>query len=156
VRRRRGRGDESGQALVEFALVLPLLALIMGIAFNGWNGMQLGIGLTSAARAGAVQAANELAGDVAADPAQPPTAAQVQNAWDDATNAVNKEEGGSAVYQNTNPNATNYVAMSEATETIQSGATMNVVRVTISGVSFDLVPVVGNIAVTAHAAARYS
>jgi Flp pilus assembly protein TadG len=52
---RRGRG-ESGQALVEFALVLPLLALIIlaivqfGIAYNHY------ITLTDATRAGARKA----------------------------------------------------------------------------------------------------
>src|SRR5580693_2663826 len=85
------RRDESGQALVEFALVLPLVILIVAVAFNGWDGMQKTIRLTSAARAGAIVAASDLAaGD------------SQQTAWNDAVTAINAEEGDTSValYQN--------------------------------------------------------
>jgi len=142
--RLQGR-DDSGQALIEFVLVLPVVALLMGVAFNGWSGLQLSIRLTSAARAGAIQAANDLAAH--------PT--QTQTAWNDATTAVNQEEGVTNVYQNTNGAADGYVNMA-ITTTTTGGVTVNVVTVTISEVSFTLVPIVKNIGVSAHATARYS
>jgi Flp pilus assembly protein TadG len=146
--RKRGRchRDETGTALVEFALVLPLLALLTGVAFNGWNGMQLDIGLTSAARAGVIQAANDLASD--------PT--QTQAAQTDATTAVNAEQGDTNVYQDTDQSANNYVGMSETTETVDTGVTINVVTITISQVSETLVPFVGSFHVSVDASARYS
>lgn len=143
-RRRRGR-DEAGQALIEFVLVLPVVALLMGVAFNGWSGLQLTIRLTSAARAGAIQAASDLAAH--------PT--QTQTAWNDATTAVNQEEGATNLYQNTNRAADGYVSMSETTSTT-GGVTINEVTVTISRVSVTLVPIAKNIGVSAHATARYS
>jgi hypothetical protein len=117
-----------------------------GVAFNGWNGMQLDIGLTSAARAGAIQAANDLASD--------PT--QTQAAQTDATTAINAEEGDTNVYQDTDQTANNYVGMSETTETVASGVTINVVTITISQVTEPLVPVVASFHVSVDASARYS
>lgn len=149
VGRRGGRRDESGQALVEFALVLPLLILLMSVAFNGWNGIQLDLGLTSAARAGAITAANDL------------SQGQGANALTDATSAINAEEGVTGVYQSTMAGAPNYVSISETPDTVtaippESPITINVVTITISGASVSLVPVIGNIAVSAHATAEYT
>lgn len=145
------RCDESGQALVELVIVLPLVALLLGVAFNGWSGMQLSQRLTSAARAGAIQAANELGG-----PNPPPT----QTILNDATNAVNKEEGVSGVYQSGDSTADDYVSMTTSGETISAanGGTLNinVVTITISKRSSSLIPFVGTFPVTAHATARYS
>jgi len=143
------RRGESGQALVEFVLVLPLVALLMGVAFTGWNAMQLSVRLTSAARAGAIQAAADLAsGD-----------SQAQAATD-ATTAVNNEEGVSGVYQDSDPAAADYVSVSQPTSQTVSGTsgttTINVVTVTISRTADTLVPFVGNIAVNTHATARFS
>jgi Flp pilus assembly protein TadG len=144
--RRRGPGrDESGQALIEFVLVLPVVALIMGVAFNGWNAMQLDIRLTSAARAGAIQAVNDLANHDSQ-----------QTAWNDATAAVNAEEGDTNVYQNTNSSAQNYVGLSTTTETTATGIVIHTVTVTISQTSATLVPFVRNLSVNAKATARYS
>jgi Flp pilus assembly protein TadG len=148
---RRGRHDEEGQALVEFALALPVIALLMAVAFNGWNGMQLAIRLTSAARAGAVAAAHDL------DTGNP------ASAQCDAAAAVNQEEGVSGVYQCTSSSSPDYVAITEGQQSIPSdpnnpgsATSINVVTVTISQASVTLVPIVGNFAVTAHATARYS
>jgi Flp pilus assembly protein TadG len=147
ARRFPGRaGDESGQALVEFVLVLPVVALVMGVAFNGWNAMQLSIRLTTAARAGAIQAAN----DLAANPAQ------TQAALAAATAAVNAEEGDTNVYQDTNSAAQDYVSMSTSSTTTSGGVTINMVTITISQTSATLVPIVANLPVNAHATARYS
>ena len=150
------RRDEGGQALVELVLVLPLVALLLGVAFNGWNGMQLAERLTSAARAGAIQAANELGN------ANPPATQTNQTVLDDATKAVNAEEGdgGSAVYQDSNSGADDYVSMTTSQQTISTpnGGTLNinVVTITITQRSSSLVPFVGTFPVTAHATARYS
>lgn len=143
---RRGPGrDESGQALIEFVLVLPVVALIMGVAFNGWNAMQLDIRLTSVARAGAIQAVNDLA-----------TGDSQQTAWNDATTAVNAEEGDTTTYQNTNASAPNYVGMTTTAETTATGIVIHTVTVTISQTSATLVPLVRNLSVNAKATARYS
>jgi Flp pilus assembly protein TadG len=153
--RRSRRGDESGQALVEFALILPLVVLLIGVAFNGWNAMQLDIGLTSAARAGALQAANDLANNTFSDPSCTTVAC-------DATNAINQEES-TTIYQYTNPSAANYVSVTTPPQiTIPDtppGAptvTMNIVDVSISPAAVDLIPYVGDISVNVHASARYS
>jgi len=144
------RRDEGGQALIELVVVLPLVALLLGVAFNGWSGMQLAVRLTSAARAGAIQAANELGRST-------PTPTVLA----DATNAVNAEEGVSNVYQSSDSAANDYVSMSTKSETVATGAggatiTMNVVTITISQRSGSLVPFVGTFPVTVHASARYS
>jgi len=146
--RRRVRRGESGQALVEFVLVLPVVALLMGVAFNGWNALQLSIRLTSAARAGAIEAAN----DLAAKDSQ-------QVAWDAATAAVNSEEGDTGVYQDKNAQAANYVDMTTSTQTVTSSDStvqIQVVQITISQTSATLVPFVTSLSVNAHASARYS
>jgi Flp pilus assembly protein TadG len=147
-RRRGRRGGESGQALVEFVLVLPVVALIMGVAFDGWNAMQLDIRLTSAARAGAIQAASDLAANDAP-----------QTAWDAATAAVNAEEGDTGVYQDTDPSAQNYVHMATSTQSVTAGngpIAMNVVTITISRTPATLVPLVSTLSVNTTATARYS
>jgi Flp pilus assembly protein TadG len=146
------RRDESGQALVEFALVLPLVILIVAVAFNGWDGMQTTIRLTSAARAGALQAAAILA----QDPADPTN--EQQPAWDAAVNAVNAEEN-TSVYQNLNSSQPDYVNLVIQTQNVSSGTTtvaIGTVTITVSPSSVTLVPYVGHISVTTHATARYS
>jgi hypothetical protein len=122
------------------------VALLLGVAFNGWSGMQLAVRLTSAARAGAIQAANELGS------ATPPPTPTVLN---DATKAINAEENAAGLYQNSNAAANDYVSMAQSQST-SSGVTMNVVTITISQRSGSLVPFVGTFPVTVHATARYS
>jgi Flp pilus assembly protein TadG len=144
------RRDEAGTALVELALVLPLVILLLGVAFNGWSGMQEAVRLTSAARAGAIVAAS----DLTSNPNHAPTS--TNQALIDATTAVNKEEGATNLYQSVDAAANNYVAMSETTDNISSGVAINVVTITISQSSVSLVPFVGSLPVTTHATARYS
>ena len=144
--RRGRRRDEGGQAIVELALALPILALLLGVAFNGWNGMQLSVRLTSAARAGAIQAAN----DLGTNPND------TQTAWNDATTAINEEEGVNNVYQNVNAASNDYVTLSTSTESVSGGITINLVTITIHETTSNLVPVVASFPVTAHATARYS
>jgi Flp pilus assembly protein TadG len=148
-----GRRDESGQALVEFALVLPLVILIVAVAFNGWDGMQKTIRLTSAARAGALVAGSDLAaGD------------SQLTALTDAVTAINAEEGVTGIYQaaptqSSCVNLTNCVALVPSQQTLSSGTTTVVVRVVTISIypsSVTLVPFVGHISVTTHATARYS
>jgi Flp pilus assembly protein TadG len=146
---RCGRHDETGTALVELALVLPLVILLLGVAFNGWNGMQEAIRLTSAARAGAIVAASDLTSNASH------AATTTGQALADATTAINQEEG-VAVYQSVDSAAGNYVRMSEATQSVSSGVTISVVTVTVSHSSVSLVPFVGSLPVTTHATARYA
>jgi Flp pilus assembly protein TadG len=158
VSRRLGsarRRDETGQALVEFALVLPLLVLLMGIAFNGWNAMELSIRLTSAARAGAIAAANTIGGDNL-QPGQAVSQAQQQAAQYAAMTAVNAEEGVSAAYQDTDDSKPNYVAINtNSQDQTTNGPTIGTVTITISPAPATLIPFVGKISVTTDATARY-
>jgi Flp pilus assembly protein TadG len=155
---RRGRKDESGQALVEFALVLPLVILLVSVAFNGWNGIQLDLRLTSAARAGALIAASDLSADLRNNPGQPLSAGQIQTATDDATTKINDEEGVTGVYQDSPSGGDNHVTLSQSQDTVSGPQpiTVNIVTISISQASVVLVPVIGNISVSAHAAAEYS
>ena len=155
------RPDEAGQALVEFALVLPLVILLVSVAFNGWNGIQLDLRLTGAARAGVLVAANELSNDVTmVNGGGPPTQAQLDKAQTDAATAINNEEN-TTVYQ-TDPTKPDYVSLTPGSDAIPGGATgespftINVVTITISQASVSLVPVIGNISVSAHATSEYS
>jgi len=145
TRHARRAHDESGQAIIEFVLVLPVVALLLGVAFNGWNSMDLSVQLTSAARAGAIQAANDLGGGETQ-----------QQAWNDATAAVNAEQGQTTLYQNTDPSAGDYVNMTTQSETTTDGTTMQTVKVVVTTTPVALVPFVHSLSVTASATARYS
>jgi Flp pilus assembly protein TadG len=147
---RRRRRDESGTALVEFALVVPLVMLLLGVAFNGWNAMQESIRLTSAARAGAIVAAGDLS------TTSTHVALSESQALTDATAAVNAEEGLTGVYQSDNSGANNYVTISEQTQVNVSGVTINLVTITIHQSSASFVPFVGSFPVTTHATGSYS
>lgn len=46
--------------MVEMVVILPLVLILLSFAFMGWDSMQQSIRLTSAARAGAIKAANDL------------------------------------------------------------------------------------------------
>jgi Flp pilus assembly protein TadG len=126
------------------AILLPLLLLLFGIAFTGWDAMHRSIGLTSAARAGAIKAANDLGVSK--------TTQQV--AWDDAKDAVNQEEG-TNVYQDSTPGADNYVLMSPTPDVIDGSLTINVVTITISHEVPTDIPTVTDIHLKVHASARY-
>ena len=124
--------------------------LLLGAAFNGWNGMQESIRLTSAARAGAILAASDLTSNTGH-----PATTQNQ-ALADATTAINAEEGVTNVYQSASSGANNYVSIATHTDTISARVTISVVTVTISHASVSFVPFVGSFPVTTHATARYS
>ena len=147
--RRRGfaplrRRSETGQALVEFVVILPLMVLLLGGGFTAWEGMQRSIRLTTAARAGAIVAANDLQSGTG-------------NAWSDATLAVNQEEGVTNVYQNTSSSAADYVNMAQSTDTLDgTGLTIHVVTITITHTVIPLVSGVWKVPVSASATARYS
>lgn len=122
-------------------MILPLALLLFGVAFTGWQGMQTSIRLTTAARAGAILAAQDL---------QTGTG----NAWNDATLAINQEEGVTNVYQNSSPSADNYVNMTP--ETLNAaGQTISVVKISIIHAVVPIVPAVWKLSVTSSATARY-
>jgi Flp pilus assembly protein TadG len=132
-------------------VVLPLVILLLGVAFNGWNGMQATIRLTSAARAGAILAASDLTSN-----SNHPATSQAQ-ALTDATNAINQEEGVTNVFQSIDASANDYVSISTPPPVIiSSSVKMSVVTITISQRSLSFVPFVGSLPVTTHATARYS
>jgi Flp pilus assembly protein TadG len=70
---------------VEFAISLPVLILLLALAFVGWQAVHTVIALNGAARAGAVTAANDVRHGVS--PIQEST---------DVTSAVNAEQGSTA------------------------------------------------------------
>jgi Flp pilus assembly protein TadG len=160
--RQRARG-ESGQSLVEFALILPLVVLLMAIAFSGWDAMQQTIRLTSAARAGAIQAAHDLSTYITSNKLTCAAAASsagwagasgaFQTAWNDATTSVNNEES-LGVYQNTKSTNDDYVNMTSSTDN-DLGVTIYVVTVTVSRQVGAWIPAVSNQKINATATARY-
>jgi hypothetical protein len=123
----------------------------VGIAFNGWDAMQVSIRLTSAARAGAIAAANAIVdGD---------TTSQAQQA---AIMAINQEEGGGSTFQ-ANAAKPNYVnVVSNPGEPLTNGGgasgtgTIGTVTVTITPSSITLIPFIQQISVATHATARYT
>jgi len=140
--------DETGQSAVEFALVLPVIILLVAVAFDGWSMLQSSIRLTAAARAGAIAAANDLG---------PPNNKSTATALADATTAVNNEEGVTGVYQHTNAGATNYVSLSTSADNLSgTGVTINVVTIKITFQVPAWVPVVSIPQSSAKASARYS
>lgn len=147
-RERRGcrRHNEAGTALVELALVIPLVMLLLGAAFNGWNAMQQSIRLTSAARAGAIVAASDLTSSPGA----------TGQAAIDAATAINAEEGTTGIFQSSDSGANNYVSIATHTDTISAHVSISVVTVTVSHASLSFIPFVGSFPVTTHATARYA
>jgi Flp pilus assembly protein TadG len=142
------RRDEAGQSAVEFALVLPVIILLVAVAFNGWSALQSSIRLATAARAGAIAAANDLG---------PPNNKSTATALADATTAINNEEGVAVVYQHTNAAANNYVSLSTSTDTLSgTGVTINVVTINIAHQMTAWVPVVSIPQLSTRATARYS
>jgi hypothetical protein len=126
----------------------------VGVAFNGWDAMQVSIRLTSAARAGAIAAANALADQE--------TTTQAQQA---ATIAINQEEGGGSTFQDSPGQASqpNYVNIAvNPGESLSNGGgigssgTIGTVTITITPSSITLIPFVQQISVATHATARYS
>lgn len=86
---RRRRAPARGQSLVEFAVAFPLFLLLVAVCFTASSAMNSSIGLTGAARAGAIAAANDVT--INANVALPSELA-------DAVAAVNAEEGCTACY----------------------------------------------------------
>jgi hypothetical protein len=93
-RRRRQRAH--GQSLVEFSLAFPLFMLLVALAFTGSSAMGAVIGLSGAARAGAIAAAN----DVSAN-SNVPMSVELAH----AVAAVNYEEGCNGCYVGANDQA---------------------------------------------------
>jgi Flp pilus assembly protein TadG len=81
----RRRREAGGQSLVEFAISLPVLILMLALAYVGWQAVHTVIALNGAARAGAVTAANDVRHGVS----------QSQESTD-VTGAVNGEQGSTA------------------------------------------------------------
>ena len=149
MERRAGFG-ERGTALVEFAILGPLIAILVGVAFTGWSALQTTVGLTSAARAGAIKAASDYAGG-----------ASLGTARCDARDVINSEEN-TTIFQCTNPAAAFYVTVTPpgtSTSIAASGTspaiTMNIVTVSISKTVSAFTPIAWNIPVSASATARY-
>jgi Flp pilus assembly protein TadG len=136
--------------MVEMALVMPILVILTGIAFNGWSAMQASIRLTAAVRAGTIAAANDLAA---------PNNTSSAVALAAATLAINQEEGVVNVYQSSNPAADNYVTISAVPTTDSlngTGVTISVVTIKIAHLVTAWVPVLQSIHVTTTATARYA
>jgi len=138
------------------ALLLPLILLLVAIAFTGWSALQQTISLTSAARAGAIKAANDLAQAGQGPGTCPVGSGATATAWQDATNAINSEEG-TSVYQCSNSGADDYVTLTTTTDSLNGtlSTPMSLVTITLSHNVGAWIPVVSNLHVTATATGRY-
>jgi Flp pilus assembly protein TadG len=142
-----------GQALVELALALTVLLVLLGGTYTGWAAMHQSVQLTSAARAGAIVAANDLQGH----PAMP--SCQVLT---DATAAVNAEQGASSTYRPSGSGCSgtcgsDCVTLSTTTGPLSAsaGITEDLVTITVTGGIAAQIPVVPGIRVSGAATARY-
>ncbi|MGH7640816.1 MAG: TadE/TadG family type IV pilus assembly protein [Candidatus Dormibacteria bacterium] len=134
--RRRRFGGRAGQAVTEFALVLPIAVLILGLAATGGQMLAESITLTQAARSAALAAANDYA------------AGNFSDEVHDATVAAQDEQGGSAF---TCPGH-NCVSVNNLSGVNYPGQTMAVVVITQSIDPF--IPIVPQITVTGTATAQ--
>jgi Flp pilus assembly protein TadG len=85
----RRRRHDRGQSLVEFSLAFPLFMLLVAVAFTGSAAMSSVIGLSGAARAGAIAAANDVAANANV---------AYQTELNHAVAAINAEEGCTSCY----------------------------------------------------------
>ncbi|HEY2702668.1 MAG TPA: TadE/TadG family type IV pilus assembly protein [Candidatus Dormibacteraeota bacterium] len=136
----RRRREAGGQSLVEFAVSMPVLILLLALAYVGWQALHTVIALNGAARAGAVTAANDVRKGILL--AQEKT---------DVTNAVNAEQGSIAFANVTYGTscASACVALRHALPGSRTSVAMEVVTVQskiISGV-----PLLSGFTVTAQA-----
>ncbi len=133
------------------ALILPVMMLILGAAYTGWDAMRQTIGLSSATRAGVIMAANDLQNSKSASDLL------------DATAAINAEEGVNGLFTYSGEPGkppgyvctNNCVSLTTSAPGISGVATFGLVTITITrSVGTDL-PIVPGINVAAHATARY-
>jgi Flp pilus assembly protein TadG len=140
-----GRTASSGQALVEMALLLPLLAFVVGLAFTGSSFLSTVIGLNGAARAGVIAVVND------ADASPPISTYSAQVA--DAVAAANNEQGCTACIVASNDlsscGATSNCLWIDTSITSGSGKTIDVVHVSYIVSSY--VPLLASMRVEAKA-----
>ncbi len=122
------------------ALILPVVLLVLGAAYTGWDAMRQTIGLVSAARAGVIMAANDLQNG------------KSSAALSDATAAVNDEEGVSGLFSSGPGCTNNCVALTSGPGPLSA---VGLVTITITRSVGTDIPVVPGINVAAHATARY-
>lgn len=138
-----------GQAMVEMSLILPVVLLLLGVAWTASDAMHNSIGLTSAARAGAIIAAGDLTLDS--------SSAGRTTALNAATAAVNAEEGTSgppALY--TTDDGSSLCPLNCVTLTYPTNSSsINLAQITITHSVLSGVPLVSSIDISAHATARY-
>jgi Flp pilus assembly protein TadG len=140
MRRRARRTASKGQALVEMSLILPVVFLLLVTAYTGSDAMHQAIGLTSAARAGAIVAAHDL---------QIPLGSDV--ALSDAVNAVNAEEGVSNVYTSGGGCSPNCVTLNQPSGTL---STITMAQITVTHWVVPDVALLAGIQISASASAR--
>ncbi len=144
--------------MVEMAIVLPLMLALLAVAYTGWEAMHTDIGITSAARAGAIQAtyaydqkydADIAAGDspAVADADAMPMAAPA------ALAAVNSEEN-TTMFQPAGPTCTK--ACVKVTEVPSTNYRPSILVVSITESVSAQIPVLPGMTIQAQAGATTS
>ncbi|MHB1575937.1 MAG: TadE/TadG family type IV pilus assembly protein [Candidatus Dormibacteria bacterium] len=142
----RPRWRQPGQAITEFAVVLPVAVVILALAATGGEMVMTDIGLTQAARAGAIAAAHDAA-------ATPPDSIGVQTT--DARTAANNEQGGVGSIQCSGavPSGCVSVVDMKAGVAPLENRVVSLVQVRVWETIMPFVPIFGNVTIQAEATA---
>ncbi len=130
-----------GQSLVEFAISLPVLLLLLALAYVGWQAVHTVIALDGAARAGAIAAANDIRkGD-----------STIQEGTD-VTSAVNAEEGSTAFTAVTYGTTCTASCVALRHDVPGTHTSVNMEVVTVEARILSGIPIFSNFVVSAQAA----
>ncbi|MHB1501620.1 MAG: TadE/TadG family type IV pilus assembly protein [Candidatus Dormibacteria bacterium] len=142
--RRHRRWCQRGQSITEFALVFPVAVVILAVAATGGEMVMTDIGLTQAARAGAIAAAHDAAAG---------RSLLVQTT--DAGTAANNEQGGPGSIQCSGGGPSGCVQVVDMTAPGPGleNRVVSLVQVRLWETVIPFVPIFGNVTIQAEATA---